>query len=176
MIRLICFAMAMFIAMAVSVDQASALRVVDREYVFDKLSDFELCQQEAYTGAYCMDALKRWLSAHEQDSFAAAKLVRKHMNAYNAVPFFAAVKDKSGDFCKDHDLELAVVSGLALPADDSEVLPQAKELAFGACFADLKDGIKKEFSDSNVFANSCHHFLKEGSLGGMQTKKCEALQ
>ena len=47
-----------------------------------------------------------------------AKVARKSMNAYSAVPFFKrALGPKDTAACKDEDLKLAVVAGLGLPTD-----------------------------------------------------------
>ena len=87
-----------------------------------------------------------------------AKVARKGMNAYNAVPLFkrAVAANKGPAVCKDEDLKLATVAALGLPADD-EQQGDARGLA-DACWGDLRAPILAGLkADDNGYTkdNSC---------------------
>jgi hypothetical protein len=103
-----------------------------------------------------------------------AKLARRSMNAYGAVPFFekAVAADKAA--CKDEDAKLAVVAGLGLP-EDYDNAKKAKVL-MGTCFADMKDEVLKAFeADSNggyTQRASCDALTKAKMISSLQQKVC----
>jgi hypothetical protein len=104
-----------------------------------------------------------------------AKVARKSMNAYNAVPFFKrAVGAKPAAACKDEDLKLAVVAGLGLPTS----YPNATEskALMATCWDDLKDPVMAAFeADSKsgyVKQNTCDFLMARKLLGGLNAKQC----
>ena len=148
-----------------------AQKIVDEEYVFESLDDYEKCQQYRYGIEECNYALQDWVDAHPEDAFAAGKMVRGHMNHWAAVPYFATSEAMQADgFCEDEDVRLAVVSALALP--DGEVVVQAQHLAFDRCKGKFDEAIRAELGDENVFAHSCRNL---DDLTKLQTKRCAAL-
>jgi len=163
------------LATLVTVNEAQALRFVDGQYVFDKFDDYYVCQQENYSGVYCLEALDIWLEDNPDDLLKAARAVRKTMNSPAALPYFSKLENLS-ELCGDEDLTQAVIGGLSLPAQEAERVSQAQKIAFEICYADMKDAIKAELSNSYVFANSCKQLMdKEDMLGSLQKKRCESL-
>jgi hypothetical protein len=104
-----------------------------------------------------------------------AKVARKSMNAYGAVPFFKrTLGPKDTSACKDEDLKLAVVAGLGLPADDANAAESRAIMA--TCWAELKDPILeelgKESKDGYVHQNACSTLLAKKAISGLQAKQC----
>ncbi|HTL35777.1 MAG TPA: hypothetical protein VL326_21755 [Kofleriaceae bacterium] len=104
-----------------------------------------------------------------------AKVARKSMNAYGAVPFFKrTLGPKDTAACKDDDLKLAVVAGLGLPADDANAVESRAIMA--TCWDQLKDPILEEFSkeskDGYVHQNACSTLLAKKAISGLQAKQC----
>jgi hypothetical protein len=125
------------------------------------LDDFGRCQDELSNSDACLDALKRFVEANPKAGFAAGKLVRARFNHWLALQFFVPTLTKATAvaYCDDEDLRLAVLSGLALPADDpNEAL--ALKAATGVCAAKLQPHIRKGFGDGNAFylKNACAVF------------------
>ena len=151
------------------------MRVIEGQYVFDALEDFDTCQNRNYYSDACIEGLDQWLAKHPEDFFKAAKRVRFYFTARAAIPYFSKSKDRPLNFCSDHDLNLAVLSALQLPSDDLTILPQAKKIALNNCFTEMKSSIRAEFTTTNVFENSCKAFLELGLLKSLQRKKCQNL-
>jgi len=94
-----------------------AFSVKDGVVKLDKLEDYSFCQTKDSSGNDCHEALKRWVEAHPNDAFAAAKLTRKHMNHWAAIPFFAKAFAAKDEDCYDDDLFKALKSADDLPKD-----------------------------------------------------------
>lgn len=104
-----------------------------------------------------------------------AKLARKSMNHYDAVPFFKrALGPKDTAACKDEDLKLAVVAGLGLPPE----YPKATEskAIMTTCWDDLKDAVLKAFEEDSkggyVHQNTCDVLLAKKMISGLNAKQC----
>jgi hypothetical protein len=172
------FRFAFLFLVIVCATPAQALQVKNEQVILDELADYETCQRRYYAGDWCHDALKRWVKDHPEDAFQAGKMTRKAMQHWVAVPFFAnAFEQKKGD-CKDKDVQLAVVSALNRPAEQSRALiDQAKKIGFETCFAETKDAIVAAAStDSYLFRNACRDLLAKGLLSGLKKRKCEEMK
>lgn len=156
---------------------AMAFQVKDGNFIMENLEDYSKCQAGSWSGAPCEEALQKWVKANPADVFKAGKLTRKHMNAWGAIPFFAqAFREKKGD-CKDADVNLAVLSALALPKSKGQVVVDAKTLAFEVCKGQFDPDILKETEqDGYVFFNTCKELQKAGllKLKKIRAQKCEA--
>lgn len=155
-------------------DPVHALRVVEKQVVFDELDDYILCQKKDYSGDFCQDALRRWVKNHPADVWKAAKMTRKTMNSWVAIPLFEqAFASKQGE-CKDEDVHLAVVAGLNLPPDRTEILGPAKKIGLELCFNEMKDKlVESADSDSFLFKNICKDLSSKGLITGLKAKKCK---
>ena len=153
--------------------QAHALRVIDGEYIYDKLEDYNMCQNEAYFGDYCQDALNRWLEENPEDRWQAAKMTRLRMNHWVSLPYFYNAMDHESWSCEDEDLHLAVESALQLPPDAEEVIGQAKEIAFEHCFTEMEQKLLDLRSESYAFNNICVELGARDLLSEYQAKKCD---
>jgi hypothetical protein len=104
-----------------------------------------------------------------------AKLARRSMNAYAAVPFVdkAIAADKAA--CGDADAKLAVVAGLGLPADEANA--KKSRVLMLTCFDAMKDDILKAFeADSNggyTQLNTCDLLTQKKMLSTLQAKVCK---
>lgn len=156
----------------ITVQNAQAMKIENGRVVLEKLDDFENCQGLSYSGKPCMDALDSWLQSHSEDYFNAGKKVRRAMNHWAAVPYFYRSINSQQGFCKDPDVWLAVKSALSLPEIEKTPIHQAKEIAFGKCLGDMKDGLS-EISEDQFLKNSCAELLKAKLLKGVKEKKCK---
>jgi hypothetical protein len=154
---------------------AQALRVKDEQVILDKLDDYNFCQTKDYSGDWCYDAIKRWVVDHPADSFEAGKLVRKTMNHWAAMPFFATTVDSKSGHCTDKDVHLAVMSALDLPADNyKDVVRQAKDIGLEKCFKEMKAEIVKEAAaEGYLFTNTCHELVAKKLLSGAKATNCK---
>lgn len=150
-----------------------AMIVKDGKVTLEKLSDYEFCQSKDYTGQWCHRALEDWVEGHRDDAWEAAKMTRRSMNHWVAIPFFVTAQKGNSFNCADEDLSLAVVSALNLPATGNEkIIASAKELGLTKCKKEVLPAIQKEASaDSYLFANAC----TELELQGLKKKKCEEI-
>ena len=141
---------------------------------FQKLTDYDLCQDNSSTGKTCDFLMKEWVDEHPADAWKAAKMTRKKMNARVALPYFDKAKDSKDFDCKDEDLKLAVISALNVPYEGNEVtVNAAKDIGLAKCKKELGDAITSEASmDSFSFANACDKM----DLQGLKKKKCETLK
>lgn len=153
--------------------QTFALRVVNEELLLDKLEDYEFCQKRDYSGAFCHDALLRWVDKNKTDAFVAGKMTRKIMNSSAAIPFFSIAFENNLGNCKDEDVKLAVTSALDLPADNNAlIVNQAKKIGINYCFENLKEEFSKAGIGTNYFNNICVELSSKGLLSGIKKKKC----
>ncbi len=161
----------LLLAIGLMIQPAFALMFKDGKVILEKLSEYPSCQGKDYSGEWCHAALESWVDSHPQDAFEAGVMTRKIMNGHMAVPFFVkAMNDKNFD-CKNEQVKLAVLSGLALPSDYDNVKP-SKEL-FKKCKVDLTEAVDAEaVSGGYFFDNIC----SELNLNGLRKKKCEAVK
>jgi len=155
-----------------------ALRSKDGQVFLDSLEDYNTCQSRDYTGEFCQDALKRWVSANPDDVFKAGKLTRLKMNSWGAIPFFTQAFDRKKGDCKDEDVKLAVLSAVALPGDShKDVVAQARKIGFELCYEQMKTELMNEASiGSYAFTNTCKDLAAKGALKGLKAKKCTEIK
>ena len=141
------------------------------------VTGFDLCFQNAGGGfQQCRDYALAFVDGDPSNgklTLQLAKVVRRGMSHFAAVPFFkrALAANKPAQVCADEDLSLAVMSGLGLkPAD--ERLGEAKAIA-GTCFANLKAELVKAISDSGeLHDHACEVLQAKKALTPDQTKAC----
>ena len=141
------------------------------------VAGFELCFQNAGGGfQQCRDYALAFVDNDPTNgklTLQLAKVVRRGMSHFAAVPFFkrALAANKPAAVCADDDLSLAVISGLGLkPADDR--LAEAKAIA-GTCFANLKAELVKAITDSGeLHDHACEVLQAKKALTPDQTKAC----
>lgn len=137
----------------------------------------EACFGNSYSVDHCVKVALRFVEVGGDKALTlkVAKLARRSMNAYGAVPFFekAIAADKAA--CKDEDAKLAVVAGIGLP-EDSDNAKKAKVL-MATCFGDMKADILKAFEDDSSGGStqraSCEILTKNKMLSSLQQKACK---
>jgi hypothetical protein len=139
-------------------------------------------QTNGYWASYglenCVKLGLRFVDNSNQDRALAlkvAKVARKSMNAYGAVPFFKrALGPKDTAACKDEDLKLAVVAGLGLPADNANATESKAIMA--TCWTDLKEPVMTAFEGDSkggyVKQNTCDFLMAKKLLSGLNAKQC----
>ena len=132
---------------------------------FKTTADYENCVR-SFRDEDCLISLEKLVQAKPKEAMSAGKLVRHKFNAPVALRFFeVAAKQNSKDFCKDEDVQLAVVAGLALPKDYPDA-GRALKLFSGACYADQEAAVVKEVSgdagNSYLKDNACPVLQKHG--------------
>jgi hypothetical protein len=154
-----------------------ALKADKGQVILEQLVDYNRCQSMDYSGAFCYEALMRWVDEHPDDAFEAGKMTRQKMNHWNAIPFFTKAWASNKGNCKDPDVKMAVISALALPPDDqNKVIPQAQSIGFEKCSSELATVIAKEAKENeNVLKNSCKQLMAKNLLSGVAAKKCNKL-
>jgi len=136
----------------------------------------ESCFGNSYGVEECVKVAMRFidLGGDKALTLKVAKLARRSMFAYGAVPFFekAIAGDKSA--CKDEDAKLAIIAGLGLPEDYDNAKKSRTLLT--TCFAELKGDVMKAFeADSSggyTQRNSCDALTKAKMLSSLQQKTC----
>ena len=157
-----------------AVNSAQALQFDKGQVTLDKIEDYNVCQTRDYDGSFCHDALLRWVDKHPADAFKAGKMTRLKMNAPNAIPFFAIAWEKGKGDCKDQDLKLAVLGALALPADNTVVIDQAKKIGLEKCSAELSAAIVDEAKANDyTLQNTCKDLIAKKLLTGVSAKRCK---
>jgi serine/threonine protein kinase len=120
--------------------------------ITDSQESIDRCVQRHPRDAdFCYDAIQAYAKLHPEQQFELGKRVRLNFMHWAAMPFFdaALAKNASRARCEDHDLGLAVVSGLSLPEGRTEKA-MAERVFAGPCFAALRTPIEKELADSNA--------------------------
>jgi hypothetical protein len=136
---------------------------------------------DAYAAIYCTQELQSLLIAAPADrdfAWRAGKWVRVNQQSWAAVPFFDKAIPAAADAaekCADPDVELAVMSGLALPADTgNDIVAQSQRLAFDACWKELQSPLIQNLSEGAYFqANACPGLKKKKALKGLKARLCE---
>lgn len=139
-------------------------------------------QTGGYWGSYglenCVKIGLRFVDNAPDDRATAlkiAKLARRNMTAYYAVPFFKralGAKDNKAA-CKDEDMKLAVLAGLGLPPDYDNA-KEAKTIASGACWAELKGPMVKALEGETGYLrdNLCELLTSKKALTAAQANIC----
>lgn len=144
------------------------------------LKAYTACFENDYATQECFEHALKFVDADPANSelaFKMGKIVRKNAFHYVAIPYFKrALAGKGGAMCKDDDLSLAVVSGLGLPKGDDKAA-DARAIAAGACFADLKKAILAAFTEEtaggSVHDNACDLLNAKKALTADQAKTCK---
>lgn len=152
--------LALCIAVSVQAQNTPALPA------FKSPADFEACVNRRYHSDDCLTALEKRVRVAPKEAMQAGKLVRLHLNAAASLRFFeTASKHKPPGFCQDSDLQLAVVSGLALPGDYPDA-QRASKIFANFCFAEQVAAVAKEVS-----AESGNSYLKTNACPLLQLHK-----
>lgn len=126
---------------------AAATAQPARATAFKALADFERCLQDHYAQEICLRSLDDFIGKHPEKAMDAGRQVRRNFNSYVSLPYFeTAQKRQKGGFCADADVQLAVVSGLSLPADYANA-ERARKLFAGACFAEHEAAVLAELKN-----------------------------
>src|SRR4051812_1639295 len=86
---------------------AGALRVKDKQVILDKLTDYNSCHRRKISPEYCQEGLDNWVDAHPADTFEAAKMSRKQLFAWGALPLFVKAFAAKAGKCGDEDVKVA---------------------------------------------------------------------
>lgn len=139
-------------------------------------------QTNGYWSSYgldnCVKLGLRFVDNSGQDrglALKVAKVARKSMNAYSAVPFFKrALGPKDTAACKDDDLKLAVVAGLGLPPTYPNAVESRAIMA--TCWSDLHEPVVAAFDGDSkggyIQQNTCDFLMGKKLLSGLQAKQC----
>lgn len=138
---------------------ATHAQSVGPQLSFKTLNDFEICQRQSYAGETCLLAMEAFVRANPRAAMEAGKIARLNYKSYAALRFFEiAAKQKRSDICQDEDVQLAVVSGLALPGDYPDA-KRARTLFVDQCFTQQVAVVVKEVGsesgDSYLKRNVC---------------------
>lgn len=136
----------------------------------------ESCFGNTYGVEHCVKVALRFveISGDKALMLKVAKLARRSMFAYGAIPFFekAIAADKAA--CKDDDAKTALVAGLGLP-EDYDNAKKARALA-ATCFADIKADVLKAFDEDSeggyTQRNSCEILTKNKMISPAKQKGC----
>ncbi|MBK7538970.1 MAG: hypothetical protein IPI49_27110 [Myxococcales bacterium] len=145
------------------------------------LAAYSACFAETYRLDDCIQHATKFLDGDPSNTDLALKVgkaLRRNSNPYVAAPILARGigKKPSEAVCKDADVKLATIAGLALP-EDHVALPGAKEIAFGPCFPQLKGAILEAFDAGSeggyVRTNTCPLLIAKKALGGERLRSCK---
>jgi len=151
-------------------DKLDTMLAIEREYPLVLSSQLYVALRaklapDAFAGCFrgynfqdCRDWALTFVDADPKNGtlqLAIAKVVRRGMSHFASVPFWkrALAANKATAVCPDDDLELAVISGLALTKDDDR-LAMTNDLA-NACWQDLRESVQKLTWDKETNANAC---------------------
>lgn len=145
------------------------------------LKAYGACFKNSYWIDECLAHATKFLEGDTGNTdlaFKMAKLVRLNANHHVAAPYFkrALTGKNNAAVCKDEDLKLAIMSGLALPKDYDNA-GVSREIASGACWDVLKKPILEAFNaDSDggyVKQNTCDFLKAKKVLTADQSKGCK---
>lgn len=151
--------------------------IIEIKPVIFSLAAYDECQKKTHDdGAICLMVLNDWLDKHPDDWGKAAEMVRRTQYPHVSLPYFAVALEKSQVTCADTGMAQAVTSALALPAESGkDKIEIAREIVLNHCFAEMRDPVKVELTNSYVFANICKGMGERKALSDLQRKKCAAL-
>jgi hypothetical protein len=142
--------------------------VAQDRLTFKSLADLDKCAaNNSYDTGYCLEALQKYAKTHPKELFAIGKRARLQFKHWVALEFFEPGLSASPTAakCADEDLSLAIVSGLAMPAENA---PNAiaRRLLNGKCFTAVRSAVEKEIASANgegyVPQHACPIFAKKG--------------
>ncbi|MEJ7596896.1 MAG: hypothetical protein WKG01_03205 [Kofleriaceae bacterium] len=145
------------------------------------LKAYDACLQNNHWADECVEHAIKFVETDASNvdlALRMAKIVRKNAKSWAALPFFkrALAGKPSAAACKDADLSLAVISGLALPKDYDRAA-DARTIAGGACWDHLKKPILAAFDEDSengyVRQNSCDLLKAKKALGAEQARTCK---
>lgn len=144
----------------------SACAHATKPEAFKTRADFDQCLRGHYAQDECLRSLESYVKAHPGEAMDAGKQVRRNFHSHVALPFFEiAQKQSVKGFCSDEDVQLAVVSGLSLPADYVNA-EHARKLLTGPCFAAHEAAVlaelKNEKGESYLKNNACPILKQQG--------------
>jgi hypothetical protein len=156
--------------------------VAQNSIVFKSLVDLDKCaaNHSDNTGV-CLEALQKYAKGHPRELLAIGKRARVQFQHWVALEFFepALGTSPSAAKCADADVQLAIVSGLAMPSDAA---PNAiaRRLLKGKCFASLKTVVAKEIASANgegyLVQHACPIFASKGfNISDCQPKQAVAV-
>lgn len=146
------------------------------------LTAYKGCFANTYWIDECLDHAYKFIEADAANTalaFQMGKLVRLNAKHWAALRYFkrALTAKTAKAMCADEDIELAVLSGLALPAS-YDAMPIAVEIAKGACWANLRKPIVEAFdADSEngyIRTNACELLKAKKALTAAQAKTCKS--
>jgi hypothetical protein len=147
---------------------ATALSAQNNRIVFNSLADLDKCaNQYSWDTGVCLEALQTYSRKHPKENFAIAKRARVQFKHWAALQFFepALGKAPTAAQCGDEDLQLAVLSGIALPASH-DTKPIADRVFAGPCFSALRPAIEKAVNESGgagyMWQNGCAALAAKG--------------
>jgi hypothetical protein len=140
--------------------------VCAEQTAFKTLADLDRCAAEnQYDTSYCLPALEAYAKKNPRQNFEIGQRARVQFASWVALRFFEpglGAKPTPAQ-CADAQLNVAVLSGLALPPDYPGYV-SAKRIFTGACFSALSAGVEKEVIASNgsgyLFTNMCPVFAE----------------
>jgi hypothetical protein len=152
--------------------------VAQERLTFKSLADLDRCAaNNRYDTGYCLEALQKYAKTHPKELFTIGKRARLQFQHWVALQFFepALGTSPTAAKCADTDLSSAIVSGLAMPAENA---PNAiaRRLLNGKCFTAVRSAVEKEIASENgegyVSQNACPIFAKKGvKLSACEPKK-----
>jgi hypothetical protein len=125
------------------------------------LKSFEACLKDG-CGDACLDAFDPYFQKNPNQAYAAGKLVRLHVHAAKALPyFFTALKPQPSAAearCKDPDVMLAIDAGLYLPHGEQNA-GLARRLLAEECAASFlplaQKALESDGENRYLKANAC---------------------
>jgi hypothetical protein len=156
----------------------SGSAIAQDKIVFKSLADLDRCAaNNSYDTGVCLESLQKYAKAHPRELFAIGKRARLQFKHWVALEFFepGLGAAPTAAKCADEDLSLAIVSGLAMPAENA---PNAiaRRLLNGKCFTAVRSAVEKEIASANgegyVPQHACPIFAKKGvKLSACEPKK-----
>jgi hypothetical protein len=139
---------------------------------------FNLCFQFDKLVETCA-RLMRTFVAEDPDNhdlaFRAGLIARLNLLSWTAVPYFAMALQTGDPRCSNDQVDIAVLSGLALPPDDSDyhdALQGAKTIAGKLCWTALRAQLIKNLDDASSYYrdNTCPILRAHDALTEEQAK------
>jgi hypothetical protein len=146
------------------------------------LKAYKGCFENSYWIDECLDHAYKFIEADTDNTdlaFKMGKLVRLNAKHWASLRYFkkALTAKNTKAMCADKDIEMAVLSGLALPAS-YDAMPIAKEVAQGPCWENLKKPIVEAFNEDSengyVRTNACGFLKAKKALSAEQAKTCKS--
>lgn len=142
--------------------------------VFKSLADLNKCAaSNRYDAGYCLEPLQKYAKTHPQELFAIGKRARSQFQHWVALQFFepALGASPTAAKCADEDVQLAIVSGLSMPADNP---PNgiARKLLSEKCFVSVKAAVEKEIISADGTGYLPQHVCPIFASKGIKLSTC----